>query len=403
MISSLDQYLITMAMTPIIDPLKKDFRCEATTPYGITVCFEGLSGIGKSQTLNGLGELVNRKVHCLIGSSKSPEEFAGALVPTPTGIRVECVMRAARQCLADNGGVIFIDEVSNMRNAVQAACLSMIDEHYVGDLHLPPKTWIVMAMNPEKYAANGHPLTAAFANKTAHIPFDGYTPEQTNDWSLGIPNEYPLRDIANPEKAVQDNFYKYWATVNALRIGFNKRRGDLLKVQPEADDPASSKAWPSPRTWHWAICAITTARCLGMPTDIEGEIVESLVGEKAAGAWNEWVAMANLPDPEKMLRDGWKYDRKRLDISLTALTSLVSYVTSRPYKDAVKAALPTWKILKSVIEDGNADLVVSSSKRLIINKLGRKHHGDVALEAAAKEVIVLLDTNQYSKADLRDD
>ncbi len=140
-----------------------------------------------------------------------------------------------------------------------------------------------------------------------------------------------------------------------------------------------------------------------MPHELEGEIVESLVGEDGGNAWTEWAAKADLPKPEKMLKEGWTYNRLRLDISLAAITNMTKYVIDMPYKEAVKTAAPAWGILHHVVKDGNADITMESTQLLIRNRLGRKHHGNADLAKAAEIVITALDAGGYSRADLRDD
>lgn len=403
MSTTLEQYLVTMMMTPIIDPCDARSLFDLGTLWGISTCLEGLSGIGKSKRISTIGNMVKLSTYCFSGSTKQPDDFSGVYVPTSTGIVVECVLPAARAIINKGRGVIFADEVSCMRPAVQAGFLTMIDERRVGDTPLPGKARILMAMNPPEHAAGGYAISPPMANKMAHKAYKCPTHKERRAWRMGIPVENPVHNIQDAEKQVLDNFLKHWGEVNAIFIGFDECKQDLAHVQPEPDDPKSGGPWPSPRTWHWASCAVTTSRALGMPKELEGEIVESLVGEEAGQAWTEWAAAANLPKPEKMLSDGWRYNRKRIDISLAAITNLTKYLIDMEYKDAVKAAAPAWDILHHVIVDGNADLAMESTKLFIRGRLGRKHHGNAPLAAAAERVIKALDAGGYGKPDLRDD
>jgi hypothetical protein len=402
MTTTLEQFLVTMMMTPIVNPLDPKSLYSPMTSWGVSTVLEGLSGLGKSKRVSDIGQLVGLATYCFSGATKSPDDFSGVYVPTTNGLLVECVLPAARSIINKGKGVIFADEVSNMRPAVQAGFLTMVDEKRVGDTPLPNKTRILMAMNPPEHAANGHAVSPPMANKMAHYKYACPTIDESIRWRMGIPAENPLKDIKDAEALVLREFYKHWGAVNALTIGFFKCKPDLLHVQPKPDDPASSEAWPSPRTWHWASCAVTTARCLGMPPALEGELVESLVGEAGATAWVEWVSKADLPNPEDMLTKGWKYDRRRIDISFAAIVAMTQYVIDKDYKDAVKAATPAWNILHSIIEDGNADITVDMTKLLIRAKLGRKHHGDATLMATVDKVLNALSTHGHDKADLLD-
>jgi hypothetical protein len=401
--TTLEQYLVTMMMTPIIDPCDPRSLFEPGTLWGISTCLEGLSGIGKSKRVTNIGNLIGLSTYCFSGATKQPDDFSGVYVPTSNGLIVECVLPAARSIINKGKGVIFADEVSNMRPAVQAGFLTMIDEKRVGDTPLPGKARILMAMNPPEHAAAGQPISPPMANKMAHYQYPCPTVDEMEQWTLGIPVESPLKGIKDAESLVLSNFYTHWAQVKSLFVGFIRGKRDLRHVQPMPDDPKSSGPWPSPRTWHWAMCAIATARSLSMPRELESEIVGSLVGEAAVTAWDEYAAKANLPDPKEMVKNGWRYDRLRIDVSLSAVTSLTQWVIGLPYKDGVKAALPTWKIFQDIIEDGNADITLTSTKLLIRSKLARKHHGDTALATAAEKVINLLDEKKFGKPDLRDD
>jgi len=165
----------------------------------------------------------------------------------------------------------------------------------------------------------------------------------------------------------------------------------LLHKQPAPDDPTSGGAWPSHRMWNWAGRGIATSRCLGMPKELENEIVQGCVGEGAMGEWIEWMAKADLPDPLDVLTKGWIPDPERLDVTVAVLISTVTWVTSLPSgsSDRIKYATANWGVLQEVIAAGIPDLAVGPASMLVTSDLANTAK-DVKLQKVAKDVILKL-------------
>ena len=341
---SLEQFLCAAMLVPLADPR------DSATIWGVPINLVGLSGIGKTARIRAVGKAIGVTVHPVYAATKQPEDFSGALVPTPDGVIVECILPAARKCIAEGSGIIHLDEISCARPATQSALLSFVDERRIGDQLLPPKVRTLLSMNPPEYAAGGHDLEPPLANR---MGWKEMTPPTVSSWSSWLLDEQgeDLEPLTDGEARVRMHFHNVWPGVKGLATAFMHAKGDdMLHDQPKPDDDKSSGPWPSPRTWTWALRAIATVRCLQLPSDLELEFVQCLVGEGPALEWAEYAATANLPDPQDMLTKGWKANTQRLDISFGAINAMIDFVKSRPdAKEQEHFAVAAWKIIEASV------------------------------------------------------
>lgn len=393
--SSLEDYLAVALLTPLFDPTRHTSPTDPTVIWGIPVNLVGLSGVGKSARIKAIGRSVGLNVHTVYAGTKQPEDFSGAFVPTPNGIVIECVLPAARRCIEAGGGLIFLDEISCTRPATQASLLSFVNDRQVGDHLIPPRTRILMAMNPPEYAAGGHSIEPPLANRMAWKTYDNPSRDAWCSWLQG--NATRLTPLDHGEQLVAQNWSTYWPEIVGLLTGFMQSvPEEVLHNQPKPEDEKSSAAWPSHRMWHWAACAVTAVRCINSDPSLELELVSSLVGEAASVQWAEWIAKADLPKPIDMLTKGWDPDPLRLDKTIAALTSMTQFVKSRADREeAMRLAEPAWRLLLKTIKAGKPDLVVNCAQTLIRSKLGRRDTTP-NLTQAAESVIHDLAVGEFS-------
>lgn len=387
----LEEFLTVALSTPQSDP------SDNTCIWGIPTNLVGLSGIGKTERVSAIGRSMGLKVWPVYVTTKQPEDFTGALVPTPNGIIIECILPAARRCIEDGCGIIFLDEISDARPAVQAACHSFVNERRVGDHVLPPRTRIVLAMNPPERATAGFGLSGPMANRMAHVDYPTPSWEDWVSW-LQHQNKLNLDKVGDLETKVRKNYPNVWPTVVGLGAGYMKaRQGEGLHKQPDPDHPDIGKAWPSPRTWNWTLRAIAAVRCLGAAKDLELQFAKSLLGDGTATELFAWLRDNDLGNPEEMLLNGWQPSITRADRDYACIQSMTAFATSRQStKDKYLFATKLWHILKNVIEKGQADLIVQSGKALVENNLANEA-GDQALVTIASEVIFELTTDGMAK------
>lgn len=385
--ASLEQFLSVALLTPIFDPTRHRTPADPTVIWGVPVNLVGLSGIAKTSRIKAVGRSVGIPTHSVFVPTKQPEDFTGAYVPTPDGLVVECVLPAARKCIDAGFGCIHLSELSCGRPAVQAALLSVVNERQVGDHLLPPRTRFLIDMNPTEYAAGGYALEAAMANRMAHKEYPIPPKNQFKNFLLGQVEK--LGSLQQGEQRVIKGWAQHWASQVAMMSTFIDVCNDEVIVnQPKPDDPHSGGAWPSWRTWHYALCASAAARCLGLQ-EVEDEFVETLVGEGPATVWMEHKAKSDLPNPLTMLTKGWKPDKKRLDRTIAALISMTEYLKALNEENrqtAVRLSANGWKLLRDTMDAKLSDIVIGPAQTLIRSKLGR-HDTDAVTAAAAEQVI----------------
>ncbi len=400
--------LLTVAMlTPLGDP-----RNQATI-WGVPMNLIGLSGIGKSDRIRSIGRAVGLNIYPVYCTTKQPEDFTGVPVPLGDGtIALECILPAARACINQGRGGIFLDEISDARPTVQAALHSFINDRQVGDHVLPPKTRILLAMNPVDHATAGYGLSAAMANRMGHVEYKAPSSYEWGEWLFGR-TAPPLQNVGNGEQVVTDNWFDHWPIIQGLGYAFMQKKGDrstdkegnpvegILHRQPPAGSEEAGGPWPSHRTWAWLLHAITAVRCLKAPKSLELAFAKALVGTGAAKEWTQYVAKADLPDPAKMVKQGWQ-PTNRIDKNHAALGSLVSYVVHRSTREEqVRAAIAAWKILNGCVQAGIADITLRPAQDLVDNKLAHEGRVPADLKQAAEETIYQLSMKGFTQFSVR--
>lgn len=388
--STLEDVIITCLMTPRHDPFKPE--CI----WGLPLNIIGLSGCGKSERVVHACRSINLTHQVVFPASKQPEDFGGAPFATEDGIVIECILPQANVLINKGAGVLFIDELSTARPAVQASALGLVNDRRVGDHILPPKVRVLCAMNPAEYAAGGFILEAPLANRMMHISYDPPTAEEWVDW-LTDANPRTFQTATDAEARVQQGWHTHWSQLRGLLAGFVQANRTKLHMQPKPDDPNAGGPWPSHRMWHWAGRAIAAARCLNMPKDVENTVIQGCVGEGILQEWAEWIAKADLPSPEDMLTKAWMPDRNRLDVTLAAITSMTAWVTEIRDK-AIQAQFTTlaWQLVQRVIDNSIPDIAVWPAKTFVARGLANTHP-DAAVREASKQVILWLGKNGYTQ------
>jgi hypothetical protein len=388
--ATLEQLIVTALMTPRTDPQ------STTCVWGLPVNIVGLSGCGKSERVVEACRILQLPYQVLFLASKQPEDIGGAPCHTPDGIVMECILPQANKLMHAGTGVLFIDELSTARPAVQAAALGLVNDRRVGDHLLPPRVRILCAMNPAEYAAGGFTLEAPLANRMLHFSYEVPTSDQWVDWLIeSTPQSLPT--ITGAEQMILSGWGQQWSHVRGLLVGFMKAKGNLLHMQPKPDDPNAGGPWPSHRMWNWAGRAVAAARCLNMPPDLDNQLVQGCVGEGVMVEWATWVANNDLPAPEDMLTKGWKPDRSRLDITIGALASMSLWIKGLQDKTKQTNLLPAaWELIQRTIDEKMPDLAVRPAATLVTAGLANTHK-DPRVKEACKEPIRNLGKGGFSR------
>ena len=377
MTANLESILSVSMLVPMGDPSDPD--CI----WGAPLLLEGPPGIGKTKRVAQAANSVHLPMRTVYLGTRQPEDMAGAPMPDGKGgITIECILPAVRELTTLGYGLLFLDELSCARPATQGAGLSVVQERCVGDTKLPGKVRVIAAANPPEQSAGGWRLAAPMENRLVHFTVGCPTVDEWIAYILrGKTTE--LRDIEAGERRITAKWSESWAHVAGLGAGFMKRMvtkgttdekskepiNPLFRF-PSNNDRSREHAWQSPRSWETALRCVAACHALSDSENdyklLGTEFVGGCVGKGLAVSWAEWVAYANLPDPVKMLEDGWKPDKRRLDIAMAAYSSAVAYALSIPEKvEQRKYVLLAWKLLNVADADGLSDMALAPAASLM--------------------------------------
>ena len=370
-VSDLEMYSVVMALTPIVDPEINQHPSDPDCKWGVGINFVGLNATRKSSLARSVGRRTGLGVWIVNAPTKRPDDFGGVVVPTANGIALECILPPARHCMAAGGGIILIDEISDALPAVQAASHTIPVEGYVGDHPLPKRARTWMAMNPIEYATVGHGIGSGLGSRYAHVWVDPPTRHQWVNWLQGNLNQLIRADVW--EAKVIQEWNKHWPETVSLASAYMLSTDDsTLHDQPKPDDPRSGGPWANPRAWHWFCCARTAMRCLDAPSTLELEIMETLMGRGVTATWAAWVANADLPNVNRVLKGDWKIDTTRPDRTNMIITQLCEHVRGQEKADrqeAMKTAMGAWAQVLRLVQDGLGDIAVKPAKLLALSNL----------------------------------
>lgn len=308
----------------------------------------------------------------------------------------------------DGNAIIFIDEISSAPPAVQAALLSFVNERTIGEYVLPAGVRIMLAMNPADIAANGRDLEVPMANRVLHF---NYVPPPMKQWMAVMRGEYSPETgtVMDNDALVRKHWQEHFLPVAELVDVFLESSGGTIKEkdddgkevsrskfydQPDADDPRAAKAWPSHRTWHWALNAIVTARCLGMDLGVQQAMVEGLIGTGIATEWAAFVKKANLPHPLEVLTKGWNIP-KQLDIVRIVSQSCASYaVQAEDPSQKAQLAVQCLKLLLSMCDAQYKDITVRPFKTLLHGGIDLFHE-DKTVQENVEQVASILNISGH--------
>uniref|UniRef100_A0AAU3GRB4 MoxR family ATPase n=1 Tax=Streptomyces sp. NBC_01401 TaxID=2903854 RepID=A0AAU3GRB4_9ACTN len=333
---------------------RPDPQLEALTlavAADLPVLLWGEPGIGKTAALTQLAGTLDLPLTTVIASVHEPSDFSGLPVigddPASNGVPMAPPDWAVRLVRAGRG-LLFLDELSTAPPAVQAALLRLVLERRVGSLRLPPGVRIVAAANPRSSAADGWELSPPLANRFVHLQW-------THDADVVVRGlggvwpraTLPVLDAERLPEAV--------AFARRAVCGLLGARPALVHRLPSGE-AGRGGAWPSPRSWHMALCLTAFATAAGASREVLSMLVRGTVGDGPGLEFLAHVDRMDLPDPEALLADPGSAELpERGDLRQAALDAVVAAVRSRPGKDRWDAA---WALLARAAETGAPDLLV---------------------------------------------
>lgn len=316
----------------------------------------GLPGAGKTAVLESAGQS-GWHVETLIVSHHEASDFAGLPVVGPGGT-VTLAPPAWAQRLADHDGpsLAFFDEWTTASPSVQAAALRPLTHHEVGSLQLPASVSFGAAANPADIAAGGWELAPPTANRFCHLDWD--LPIDVFTESV-VTGQWP----AMPVHHVPECFEQTLADWQVLLAGYLRARQSQLSAIPQ-DALSRGRAFPTPRTWSYAIRLGAVACALGLSPAVQRLLVYGCVGASTGHEFMVWADAQDLPDPEALLLDVGALDFAGLrpDRLYVVLQAVLSAVTRRSSAPRWEAAL---RLCALAAEHGALDAAVPIVRALV--------------------------------------
>ena len=319
---------------------------------------EGPPGVAKSSVIHQWAHASGREMMLLIGSTHAPEDFSGIpfVSECKTFFRQTPPEWAAR--LAQPGAVLFLDELTTVPPSVRAAMLSMLTERRLGSLRIHPDTLIFAASNPSNLAPNASPLEKSMANRFFHWEWKHDYPA----WQNGMLSE---DDDFKPSWSPVVNSINEWKRfrpqMGSVIVSYtNKNSNDRIAL-PKNDE---EKAFATPRSWKYLRDALCVAEAVGAPADIRKHLAVGFVGPQTGRNFMQHYDQRDLIDVEAVLKDpsSFKHDKKRIDLTVTLLTTVVTEVKRQYSESRMDAAI---ELFCTNVGKDTADLVFTQLRHLV--------------------------------------
>lgn len=346
--------------------------------WGLPLILWGDPGIAKTSIVRQLAKQYG--LHCEHLAPGERGEGAFGVTPVPIGENGSTVLEYpppdwVRKLRGDDGeeaGIVFVDELNTAPPALQPALLGAIQERRIGGHTFGPRVRVIGAANPVGQAAGGWDIAPPVANRLGHIDWPPPEVDEWSAWLLGGSEQLDGLDALEEEKRVAKAWPLAYAKAAGLATAFLYRRPNLLHKMPGDGDPAASRAWPSARSWEYAVRARASADVHGLTQLETDELVTAFLGAGPAGEWGTWIDEADLPDPADLL-DGkvkWEHDPERLDRTMAVLSSCAALVAPKQAQKRKSRVKAVWGLLSAVMEDAK-DLCVPPMQALVRAQLQR--------------------------------
>ena len=358
---------------------------------GLPYVLVGQPGSAKTSVLKQLSKKAGLPFEGVLGSLRSPVDFNGVPVPQrrkltaadqhldPDGGSEFLYMHyapagfAVRSAAAAGGrSMVLFDEVNTCPPSVQAALLRVLFEGVVGEMELPPGVRMMLAMNETKDAAGGWDIAPPLANRMGWLDWQapdvqGFTQYILTGGKMDMDGD--AIDPITEEKAVDARWDSAWAKASGEITGFLHRIPSKLLEMPKMGK-GSSRQWPSPRTWEFAIRAHTASYVYDLTELERAQAVSAYVGTGAYSEFFQWRKDNDLPDPELLLDGGttFKHNPARLDRTAAVLTSCTGLVTPENAPKRKERNERLWTLLKDMT-DTAADVCLPSVVALCQSRL----------------------------------
>lgn len=265
----------------------------------IPLYLHGPPGVGKSQCLRQLSEELEVGFIDIRLGSLMPEDLSGIPVPDLEKRMAVWLESEFWPNVKRDGkeGIIVFDELSDASRALQSCAYKIILERQ----HLPKGWWPCAAGNRREDRAAAGTISTALANRFGHCEV-----------------------IADVDTSVE---YFNAIGVDPLIPGFLRFRPGLLHSM----EGANLLAFPTPRAWE------QVSKVARAPVGLRFKLVRGLVGEGAAGEFEAYAKVDNLPSLEDIVANPAKTRIPTEPGTKYALSSMLARYAERSNFDKIVA------------------------------------------------------------------
>lgn len=323
---------------------------------GIPVKVEGPPGVAKSSVVHQWCNTLKRDPLFLIGSTRSPEDFGGLPFPNQERTFFSMVPPLFAERMTRPGSLLFMDELTTTPPSVRAAMLSLLTERRLGDCVIHPDTLFIAACNPPSMAPNASPLEKSMANRFFHWDWK----HDFEAWTSGMMSE---DDDFQPRwvPSVPSDWKRFKPMLGGHVVSYCRRNSNERIAVPSNDEEV---AYPTPRSWKFLRDALAAAFSVNAPADIQKDICVGMIGKQTGRNFMQFISQLDLVDPEEVLagRKSFAHDKKRADLTVTLLTSVVTAIKQQYSEERMDAAV---ELFCGNVGKDSADLVFCQLRHLV--------------------------------------
>jgi hypothetical protein len=272
-------------------PMQASLALETCIKANVAAFLWGPPGVGKSSITHQVAKRMDRMIIDIRASQFDSVDFRGI----PTVYKDKTIWLTPDFFPTKGEGILFLDELNQAPQSVQAACYQLCLDRKLGDYHLPKGWAVVAAGNRMEDRAIVQKMGSALKNRFIHIPF-----------------------------VVDSKDFDKWARSNGIRpeiIAFIRwKNGMLYNFDPKKDE----NAFATPRSWEF----LSKLMMQGIPKEIEYSMVANTVGESAAAEFIGFINIfSKLPNIDECL--------KQPNMAKMPDDSMIAYALSAALADRV--------------------------------------------------------------------
>lgn len=316
-----------------MNPTVKALR--AAVDARIPTVIVGSPGTGKTAFVNEMAKEEGYQLITLIGSTMEPTEVGGMpkadSVDTDSGPIPATVWLAPSwqvNILQKKKVILFLDEISNASNAVQAAMLNILqDRRFNNGVKFPEDTIVVGAMNPTDEAADGYGISLPLMNRIMWLSWSPTVAEWVDgmrtNWSNPA-SEAEMRWKLKIARFIEDNPHELH------KLPVDEGTPQAYASLNTSDSSAMSvyeNAWASRRSWDNLSKVLANA-----PEDVyvQDMIGQGLVGFAGMTAFREWLRKNDAISPQEVIDNPTSVDWQSLSLDDGTLIfrSIIEMITA---------------------------------------------------------------------------